>query len=277
MQLRQRVYTSVALAVGLLAALWLLPPAALALLFGLVVLLAAWEWSNLAGYEQGWARLAYALSLGLIMLAVYRHAGLADTPQLERVQTLLHLACVWWALALLWVMSYPRSAPLWNTCPRRGLMGMLVLIPPWLALVHLLHFPGGRWLVLFFIALVAAADIGAYFVGRRWGRRKLAVALSPGKTWEGFWGGVSACALLALVFCLVWPLPGSEWAGVFAVVLTTGLASVLGDLLESMVKRQRGVKQSSSLLPGHGGILDRIDGHTAAAPVFALGVILVGW
>jgi phosphatidate cytidylyltransferase len=176
----------------------------------------------------------------------------------------------------LWVMGYPASATLWSTRPMLGLMGVLVLVPAWLAVVYLLHLDSGRWLLLYMFVVVAAADIGAYFSGKRFGKRKLALAVSPGKSWEGVWGGLVVCGLLAwLTHVLASPLQ-LKLAELVAIVLITALVSVLGDLLESMVKRQRGVKDSGTLLPGHGGILDRIDGHTAAAPVFALALILVG-
>ncbi len=274
--LKQRIITGVGLAVGLILAVMYLPLPGLAVLFGLAMMIAAWEWSNLAGYGQGWARVAYAFAHGLIMLAVYEHCGFSEAFQLEMIQPILGLACLWWSIALLWIMGYPASATLWNTRPMMGLMGLLVLVPAWLAVLYLLNQANGRWLLLYMFVVVAAADIGAYFAGKRFGRRKLALAVSPGKSWEGVWGGLMACALLAwLTYTLVQP-PQLSLMGFVAIVLFTALVSVLGDLLESMVKRERGVKDSGTLLPGHGGILDRIDGHTAAAPVFALGLILAG-
>ncbi len=275
--LRQRIATAVPLALGLVGAILFLPPPALALLAGLAALIAAWEWSDLAGYRERWAKLAYVFAMVLVLVAVYRHCQLGGDPRLGAVRALLGIACLWWSVALLWVMHYPGSASLWGARPALAAMGPLVLVPAWLALLHLLNYPHGRWLLLYFFVLVAAADIGAYFCGRRFGRHRLAPAVSPSKSWEGVWGGLACCALLAL---LAWWLarPGQLGpAGALAVALVTALASVLGDLVESMVKRQRGVKDSGSMLPGHGGVLDRIDGHTAAAPAFALGLILAGW
>ena len=129
------------------------------------------------------------------------------------------------------------------------------------------------------VLVVAAADIGAYFAGRAWGRHKLAPVVSPAKTWEGFWGGVLACSALAL---LLWTqLPNQQahisLAAVMTVIIAMGLASVVGDLTVSMVKRESGLKDSGSLLPGHGGVLDRLDSLCAAAPVFALGLLLADW
>jgi phosphatidate cytidylyltransferase len=121
------------------------------------------------------------------------------------------------------------------------------------------------------VLLVAAADIGAYFAGRRFGRRKLAPTVSPGKSWEGVVGGLAAVSLLAAIFAL---LRDVSLVLVLALALPAALASVVGDLLESMLKRFRGIKDSGSILPGHGGVLDRIDGLVAAVPVFTLAIII---
>jgi phosphatidate cytidylyltransferase len=128
------------------------------------------------------------------------------------------------------------------------------------------------------VALVAIADIGAYFFGRRFGKAKLAPAVSPGKSWAGFWGGLACSVSFMAALWYFWP--GGMPVGLPAMLVLaaiTSLASVLGDLLESMVKRHRGIKDSSQLLPGHGGVMDRVDSLTAASPVFALGLMSVGW
>jgi phosphatidate cytidylyltransferase len=129
------------------------------------------------------------------------------------------------------------------------------------------------------VVIVAAADIGAYFSGKTWGRHKLAEKVSPAKTWEGFWGGMAGCVLLAVALWSLLPERAAhvDLAAVIAVTLATALASVVGDLSVSMVKRESGVKDSGTMLPGHGGILDRLDSICGAAPVFALGLLLAGW
>jgi phosphatidate cytidylyltransferase len=193
--------------------------------------------------------------------------------QFESIQWILLLGCVWWAVALLWVQTYPQSALLWGYRLIRAAMGLLVLVPAWVALTFVRAQEQGAWLLLLMAAIVACADIGGYFTGRRWGRRKLALAVSPGKTWEGFAGGVVANLLLALV---LWLVIGGSFLLFLALILPASLVSVLGDLLESMLKRHRGIKDSSALLPGHGGVLDRIDSLTAAAPVFALVLLSIG-
>jgi len=276
--LKQRIITALLLAGGLIAALVFLPLLPLSLVFGAVVLIAAWEWATLAGYQSRWQRLLYLAVFAAAMVGLYIYCGFSGgQPQLDTIQPVLGLACLWWALALLWIKAYPHSAALWGTAPMLGLMGMLVLLPAWLSVVFLLSYPQGALVFLAMIVLVAAADIGAYFSGRQWGKRKLAVEVSPGKSWEGVWGGLCCTVLVAALLGWQLQLPHISLAGAIAIGVSCALASVVGDLLESMVKRHRGVKDSSKLLPGHGGFLDRIDGITSAAPVYALGLVLAGW
>jgi phosphatidate cytidylyltransferase len=155
---------------------------------------------------------------------------------------------------------------------------LIVLIPTWLAVVAL-HESGeqGPLLVMYLLSLIWVADSGAYFSGRAWGKRKLAPSVSPGKSWEGVGGG----ALLSLAYAVgaaqVLGLPGNQWPLFVVLSLVTVLFSVLGDLTESMFKRHAGIKDSGTLLPGHGGVLDRIDSVTAAAPVFVVGFWLGGF
>jgi phosphatidate cytidylyltransferase len=275
--LKKRIITGVILALSVIAAVSWLPLQPLAAVLGAVVVIAAWEWSRLMGLTSIWGRALCPLVAALGMLGLYLYCNLGGDPRLERVQPLLGLACLWWAIALLWVRGFPVSANLWGNGVMLALIGCLVLLPPWLSVVYLLNYDNGRLILLAMVVVVAGADIGAYFTGKTWGSRKLAVAVSPGKSWEGFWGGQAACLGLALLAGLVVGVPQLSLPGLIAIVACTALASVLGDLVESMVKRHRGVKDSGILLPGHGGFLDRIDGITAAAPVFALGLILAGW
>lgn len=280
--LKLRVMTAVILVAVLMASVFGLPPLGLALVFTVVVLIASWEWAQLAGLVSLLSRLLYSASCaGLMALVIWYcqlfSTGVDEGLQLSRLQGILGLGCLWWAIALLWVKGYPGSAALWGSVFMRMLMGYLVLIPAWLGLIFLRQHEQGVAFLLIMLALVACADIGAYFTGRAWGKAKLAVHVSPGKSWAGFWGGLTTSALFAV---LVWQLWGEQYislGSVVAIAIVTGLASVLGDLLESMVKRHQGVKDSGAILPGHGGIMDRIDSITAASPVFALSIILVGW
>lgn len=275
--LRQRVITALILILVLGAAVVWLPERGVALLFAAIVGVAAWEWAGLSGLRAPWSRAAFVVLMAVVIaVTVWYCALFTPQGQWQRVRDVTALGCLWWAVALLWVRSFPASAVIWRPLPVRLAMGVLTLAPAWLALVYLrLQEHGVLWLFVLF-ALVAAADTGAYFTGRAWGRSKLLPQVSPGKSWAGFWGGLATATVLAVA---LWGGLGRgelRLPAVVAIALSTALAAVLGDLLESMVKRQQGVKDSGSILPGHGGVMDRLDSMTAAAPVFALCLILAG-
>jgi len=263
--LRQRVITGLIMVAGFLAAIAFIPVPGLALLFGIIVSLGGWEWARLAGWNSPVSRGLYVIVLVACMGLLYQACKLGGEPAAKDVQPFLGLACLWWSVALLWVM--------------RSLMGLLILALAWMSAIFLLSLSRGGMLMVAMVLVVATADIGAYFSGKRFGKHKLALAVSPAKTWEGFWGGVLACLLLSILAWYLLPVQMAHigFGSVAAVVLVTGVASVVGDLSVSMVKRESGVKDSGNLLPGHGGVLDRLDSLCAAAPVFALGLLLVGW
>ncbi len=268
--LRLRVATAVVLALVFLSALFLLPPLGFSALMAIVVAYGAWEWSSLAGLCRVTARAAYVIALVAVMAWLFSGwqlpaSGLNTVVALP----LLLVAGAWWAVALLWVQGYPSSAVLWGNVVVCLGVGILVLVPLWLAISVLVAESQGPWLVLTVVMIVALADIGAYFTGRAFGKHKLAPAVSPGKTWEGVLGGMVSVAVFVAVLG-IWREFDVQWLPWMGVALVTALASVLGDLLESMVKRHRGVKDSGTILPGHGGLLDRLDSLTAALPVFAL-------
>ena len=268
--LRQRVLTAVVLGLGALAAIFWLPTPAFATVTAGVVLAGGWEWSRLAGWTDAAHRwvflLVLAAVLGAAALLVHR-GGLA---------LVLFAGALWWLAALGLVLRYERSGTgLPASAGLRALAGLLTLVPAWVALVALHgQGAGGPAWVFFLAALVWLADIGAYFAGGRWGRRRLAVRVSPAKSWEGVVGGTLAALAWTLTAALVAGLPPARWPALLLVAAGTVAASVLGDLTESLFKREAGVKDSGDLLPGHGGVLDRIDSLTAAAPVFLL---LVHW
>lgn len=278
--LKQRLITAIIMMTVFLAALVFLPTSLFAAFMATVVLIGAWEWANLAGLSAVWQRLVYVVSMALLLGfgANYLQVAELRAPVSEQTgqafKIILTIACTWWALALLWVQTYPQSALLWRSRAVRALMGFLVLAPAWVGLVYLRAQDFGVGLILLLIATVICSDTGGYFAGRRWGKTKLAPEVSPGKTWEGVAGGVVANIILSL---LVWSIWGGGLALLLAIVIPTALVSILGDLQESMLKRHRGIKDSSGLLPGHGGLLDRVDSLTAAAPVFALAVLVSGW
>ncbi|MCW8886562.1 MAG: phosphatidate cytidylyltransferase [Motiliproteus sp.] len=267
--LKQRVLTALVLAPLVLAAVFLLPLSYFQWFIAVVTLLGAWEWGNLSDFRSPPQRWGYAL---VVTAAVPMIVLLSMSAQL-----LLLVSAGFWMLVIYWVKSYPDTAAQWGGRPVRALMGVVVLIPTWQALVLLKQMVPAGGLLLLLMLIVWGADIGAYFAGRAWGREKLAPAVSPGKTMAGFYGGLATSMLIAVVAAWYWQLSGADIVLFMAVCLLTALASVLGDLLESMVKRHRGIKDSSQLLPGHGGVMDRIDSLTAAAPVFALGTSLLGF
>lgn len=272
--LKTRILTALILAPIAIIGIFFLPPLGFAIFTGVAISLGAWEWANMAGYSSDTARIGYAVLVAVVLAAVYQVPTLA----------LLWLGVVWWVLALLMVRSYPAGTPVWGSSPVRAAMGLLVLVPAWVGLNHLRNgtllfgdVDNGLVAILYVFLVVWVADIGAYFAGRAFGRAKLAPRVSPGKSWAGVWGGLAAVGLLAVVAGL---LAGATLADTLLLLLASVVVagiSVVGDLVESMLKRFRGIKDSSQLLPGHGGIMDRIDSLTAAIPIFALVITLLGW
>jgi phosphatidate cytidylyltransferase len=263
--LKRRVATACVLIAVLFSVLFLMPYQAFVVADVFVFTVAAWEWSNLAGMVVMWQRIIYTFLFAVILFFLARLLMFDST----WAAPLLLLALAGWGLALSLLLHYPESAG-WYRQSIMLAVGFWLLLPPALGLIILQGKSAGSSLILLLIAVVAVSDIGAYFCGRRFGKRKLAINVSPGKTWEGFWGGLGASFVFALIVGFLTHLVFSEFFLLVLVVICTAAVSVLGDLFESMVKRQRGVKDSGQLLPGHGGVLDRIDGWTAAVPFFTL-------
>jgi phosphatidate cytidylyltransferase len=262
--LRKRIVTAVVLAAPFLAVLFLLPPVATVLVVTVLVLAGAWEWSAFERLSTPALRAGYVLLVAALLYVAWRFSASALARELVLV-----VAVLWWIAALLWIVRGPRRVPPWSA----AVAGVLALVPSWLALVQLRRSPQGADWMLFALLLVWVADIGAYFVGRRFGRLRLAPEISPGKTWEGVVGGIAVSALVAVA--------GSVRFGVPLVLflplcLATVGFSIVGDLTESLLKRSAGLKDSGTILPGHGGVMDRIDSLTGAAPVLLLGLTLMG-
>jgi phosphatidate cytidylyltransferase len=251
-----------------------LPTAQLGAILAVFVLLGAWEWSALMGLR---GRAARALYCAVVALALVGAAGLVTLP--GGVLALLAVAALWWAGTLYWLQRHAAAGSADSDAARaaKGLAGILTLVPAWAALV-VVHggVAGGAYWLLLLLVLIWVADTGAYFAGRRWGRIKLAPRISPGKTREGVYGALAAAALVALAGGAALGLTIGQLVGFILIGLVTVAFSVVGDLFESMMKRHRGVKDSGTLFPGHGGVLDRVDSLTAAAPVFLLGLYLLG-
>jgi phosphatidate cytidylyltransferase len=277
--LKQRIITAVILVLAFLAAVLWLPLRAQALVFGGVAALGAWEWAALSGWHRPFSRVVYTLLTIACFATLWIVCQLDATPTREAVQPYIGSACLFWSATTLLVERYPASAVLWRSVVVRSLMGWLMMAATWLSVVYLLTLSYGAVLVILLILIVAVADIGAYFVGHAWGQHKLAPRVSPGKTWEGLWGGVACVLLLSFVVIYFRAAQFDHLApaSIVIVALACAGASVLGDLTVSMVKRECGVKDSGSLLPGHGGVLDRIDSICGTAPVFALALMLIGY
>lgn len=275
--LKQRVITASLMVALFLCSLFLLSTEGFVVFVSLAVLVSAWEWSNLSSVNNKSLRILYCgITLALMfLLGTYTHVLDSAAINEVSVKNILVITGTWWAVALLWVQGYPTSSVLWGSSWVKAAMGWLVLVPSWLALIYLYQTNQGPWLILLVVSVVIAADTGAYFFGRAFGKRKLAADVSPGKSWEGVIGGVICCLLLSFILALSTDL--NDWPTILLIVIPTALVSVLGDLFESMMKRHRGIKDSGTILPGHGGVLDRLDSLTAAAPVFALAIVLTGW
>jgi len=267
--LKQRIITALILLPVALCGFFLLEGASFALFIGLVVTLGAWEWARFAGFTAQTARVGYGAAVAVLLFLMYLLPGLAPW--------ILVAAVLWWLLATFLVLTYPESSTHWSSTVCKLVIGLLILLPAWQGLVLIKQWQLGNWLILAVMVLVWGADIGAYFSGRAFGKRKLAPKVSPGKSWEGVFGGLIACLVITVVVGAFRGWSGSQFfLGLLGAAVVV-LISVVGDLTESMFKRQSGIKDSSNLLPGHGGVLDRIDSLTAAIPVFAVLLWAANW
>ena len=281
--LKQRVITAVLLLAALVAATTQLPSFYFSLFVASVILIAAWEWAGLVSADRDIAKLPYLASIAAMLIGSFFFLGIAPEAQdIDgfRASLVLILGLFFWLLSLFFLAGYPENSSLWNDESKIALMGVLVLIPTFVGVVFLKYLLPSGFLVLALVILVAAVDVGAYFAGVNFGSRKLAANLSPKKSWEGVWGGAAACLLVAVLF--VWLMHNnlqslSALQVAVLLVLSVGVTffSVVGDLIESMLKRNCGVKDSGAMLPGHGGVLDRVDGLVAATPLFVLTMMLV--
>jgi phosphatidate cytidylyltransferase len=263
---KQRFATASVLALLFICALVFFSISTFVSFIMLVVLIAGWEWSDLAKIESTVGKLSFVLGLLFSMLLIASYAGIYT----EHVYALSYQICfasvVLWAVIFLWLQGYPSSAILWSSKPIMIALGIFLLASTWLALCSIISLENGRYLLLLAVTIIVLADVGGYVAGNLFGRHKLAPTISPGKTWEGLLGGLVLQGILIAV--LVQLLPDVNLLHLCLLVLPAALSSVIGDLFESMLKRYRGIKDSSNLLPGHGGFLDRLDGVMAALPLF---------
>lgn len=272
--LKQRLLTALFLIPLFIGIVFILPSYLVASIFAIVVLLGAWEWGRLINLPMRAERLL--LVSGVLNVLWFGYFLSATS---IAVNLLLGVAVLWWCLAAWWIRQFEaeHDIPYGRYLGRDVSVGMLTLVPAWLALVVLHANPAlGPRYVVFLLVLIWVADSGAYFIGRRFGRHKLARLVSPGKTWEGAAGALLASLLVAWIGVAALDVDDGVRLQFVMICIVTAMFSIVGDLFESMVKRRAGVKDSGTLLPGHGGVLDRIDSLTAAAPVFLFGLILTG-
>ncbi|KHN51281.1 phosphatidate cytidylyltransferase [Pectobacterium fontis] len=280
--LKYRLITAFILIPIVIAALFLLPPLGFTLVTLAVCMLAAWEWGQLAGFASYGQRLWLAILCGLLLaLMLFSLPAYHYSAHIPQISIALWSSLVWWGVALLLVLFYPVSASFWrHSRTLRLVFGIMTIVPFFWGMVALRHYDyamnpfTGAWWLLYVMLLVWGADSGAYMFGKLFGKRKLAPKVSPGKTWEGFLGGLATSAAISGLFSLYAPLTVAP-STLLACSIAAALASVLGDLTESMFKREAGIKDSSHLIPGHGGVLDRIDSLTAAVPVFSCLMLLL--
>jgi len=292
--LKQRIITALVLAPLALAGIFFLPLALFPLFTALVTLIGAWEWGAFIPAHPGQQkptlnttkmyRMIFTISLGLLLSCLMFLIPMDDiwlNGTLHPVYgAALVVAMLWWIASIIMVFLYPKGQSFWQHSDfYKGLFGQFTLIPFWLGL-NVLRSYGyandpmlGGFLIMTVFGIVWGADVGAYFVGRSIGKRKLMPNVSPGKTLEGMIGGV-ATALIVLLAVQSY-FYNIELGMLIVLGLLTALASVFGDLSESMFKRSSSIKDSGTILPGHGGILDRIDSLTAAIPTFALGYLFL--
>lgn len=263
--MKARVLTALAVIPVILAVLFLLPRKGVISLLGLLLLIAAWEWSGFIGVRNIASRVAYALVVGALMVVLWPWSN--SEPNLA---LLLWLTLAWWLVAAVWVASFPGKV----NGTAAALCGFLVLIPAWASLGRLYVWNAdGPQLLLMMLLVVWAADIGAFFSGKLFGRVKLAPRVSPNKTWEGVVGGIIAASVVAYLGARWFELSTAAFVGL---CIAVAALSIIGDLTVSMFKRHAGLKDSGELFPGHGGLLDRMDSVAAAAPLFLLGMGWVG-
>jgi phosphatidate cytidylyltransferase len=277
--LLSRVLTALILLPLAIYGILFLSNAHFALVVGIIMLLGAYEWAGFFSVKSMSGKLLFA---GLVAITLYLmwHFFL-HIP----VSWMLFISSLFWLFSLYLVIAYPKSASLWKNNPVIiAVLGLVLMVLTWFALVTIHALPAvtiansqlpGPYLVLSVMILIWLADTGAYFSGRRFGRKKLAPNVSPGKSREGVYGGLILSILVVFVFTFMNSGSMLDYILLFTLSLVTVLFSVVGDLMESMFKRQAGIKDSGQILPGHGGVLDRIDSVTAAGPVFLVALSLL--
>jgi len=269
--LKQRVLTAAILIFVVVVCVVVSSGPVFSLLLGISIGIASWEWAGLAGYREFPQKAVYLVLVMALLLWLYY---LRNTPW---IYVIVIFGVVWWCFAWIMVISYQKGRELIPSNQiLKAMIGCIVLVPAWSGLVILHAAVTAPQQVLLLFVLIWVADSAAYFIGSRWGKRRLANRISPAKSWEGVVGGIVASMLPVLGYVILREMTGIDIIWLFALCLITVGFSVLGDLVESMFKRNADMKDSGTLLPGHGGLLDRIDSLTSATPVFVTGMWLLG-
>jgi len=274
--LKLRVITALILFPLAVSGILFLSNSSFATLFGLVILLAAYEWAGFAGFPSLLAKLAYVVIVATMLFSLWLINFALSADMMNNA------AIVSWAIIIALLIGFPARLKFWhNNIVVIAVIGLAVLVFTWYALISLhaidhIRFAeiqiSGPYLVLSVMMLIWIADTGAYFSGKRFGKTKLALTISPGKSREGVYGALALAFIVVVLFTLWSGGSFQDYVNIIGLGLATVIFSVIGDLAESMFKRQANIKDSSQMLPGHGGILDRIDGVTAAAPAFYIGL-----
>jgi phosphatidate cytidylyltransferase len=285
--LLQRILTALVLVPLAALAVFKLPADYFSLLWGVIILVAGWEWLKLSGVSNILVKILFLLAMAIVMLSVHFWtvileilAELFNMPEIKKQTGLIELTIVppvlWWILAMLMLRSSPLALLKIDVKKRYLLLlGFFILSAAWMSLARLRTFYTAE-MTMYFLALIWVADTAAYFAGKKFGKNKLAPDISPGKTVEGMYGALVATAVFGFIALKL----VAEWNILFVsdyllLSMVTVLISIYGDLFVSLLKRRVGLKDTGTILPGHGGILDRVDGMIAAAPVFYAGNYLI--
>lgn len=271
--LKLRVLTALILLPLVMAAIFVAPAQWFMAILAVILLRGSWEYSLLAGLNGRAARHSMVVLQAVILATLFNFRELWASNAL----VCLSASCALWLLMFIRLARFRAGAQVDKSYQLLSFATAIVSITTgWFAISWLIMQPQGSWLLLMLLLIVWAADTGAYFAGINFGKKKLAPLISPGKTLAGLWGGLIAAPLIALLAASLMPITKIDPAWLVLLGVSTALVSVGGDLLISLHKRTSGVKDSGNLLPGHGGILDRVDSVIAAAPFFALGLLVSG-
>ncbi|MXP67221.1 phosphatidate cytidylyltransferase [Pantoea sp. Aalb] len=281
--MQNRLITSLILIFSIIILLFFISLSSFAIITIIICMFATYEWGQLAGIKMHKQRILLTTMHGslLYLLLIFLLQPNQYNLYQFQIKSIFFASLGWWFIALILMIFYPSSATMWRSSRfLRLLFGMFTLIPFFVGIIELRQYKYnidsslGAWWLLFVMLIVWSIDTGSYVFGKFFGKYKLAVKISPNKTWEGVFGGVICSLIVSWLFAVLSPLHMKP-SILTMYTLIIMIAAVIGDLTESMFKREVGIKDSSKLIPGHGGILDRIDSLTAAIPLFICLIIIL--